>query len=348
MNRSRRAGFTLVELLVVMAIIGILVALLLPAVNAAREAARKATCTKNLGELSMALVAYESRKRNFPGYKNRLAVNGNVADDRIVSWVAPILPDLGRNDLYDRIVAGTGNVAAVYSSDLDITRCPNDPPLSGGAAWNSYIVNCGFRGKVDVITGDNTNRHPFNSTYAGVFNNLADYRPGSAPSSGNKNTPLPPHLQEKVSSADIASNDGVSNTILLSEHSVVFKCENWTESPASSPARPVCDAAANNELARLWEPNRNDDCLDYIVGFWIEDLQESNDDRPKSKHPDGTHYAFADGHVVFLSENVDLKTVQKLMTPQGSYMGSNAPLKKPPNDPIPWPQSGFLSGELER
>ena len=66
--RRRKSGFTLVELLVVIAIIGTLVGLLLPAVQAARESARRSQCSNNIKQVSLALLNYESAKKNYPPF----------------------------------------------------------------------------------------------------------------------------------------------------------------------------------------------------------------------------------------------------------------------------------------
>ena len=85
---NRRRGFTLIELLVVIAIIGILMGLLLPAVQNAREAGRRAACTNNMRQIGLAIQAYESKKRNLPGWANELT--GGL----VVSWPTVILPNL--------------------------------------------------------------------------------------------------------------------------------------------------------------------------------------------------------------------------------------------------------------
>src|SRR4051794_5283312 len=77
-NRRRRWGFTLVELLVVIAIIGTLVALLLPAVQRARESSRRSSCANNIRQVILATIQYEDRFKRFPGLFETLSADGRA------------------------------------------------------------------------------------------------------------------------------------------------------------------------------------------------------------------------------------------------------------------------------
>ncbi|MFO0915988.1 MAG: DUF1559 domain-containing protein [Pirellulales bacterium] len=112
-NRRTRQGFTLVELLVVIAIIAILVLLLLPAVNAAREAARRNGCISQARQLALAILNHESAARRFPlandgtGTAKALGgvapgvLSGTTGDG--YSWIVKILPYMEETSLYDQI-----------------------------------------------------------------------------------------------------------------------------------------------------------------------------------------------------------------------------------------------------
>ena len=75
-NKSR--GFTLVELLVVITIIGMLVSLLLPAIQAAREAGRRATCQNNMRNCALAVMQTADTKKTYPGYVNVISTGGSA------------------------------------------------------------------------------------------------------------------------------------------------------------------------------------------------------------------------------------------------------------------------------
>ena len=73
MAHRRKSGFTLVELLVVISIIGMLMALLLPAINSVRESARRVTCSNNARQIAEGMLVYVSAKDSFPGYRGNRA-----------------------------------------------------------------------------------------------------------------------------------------------------------------------------------------------------------------------------------------------------------------------------------
>src|SRR5262249_2889713 len=102
-----RRAFTLIELLVVITIIGVLIALLLPAVQSALEAERRAQCVNNLNQLGLALHNYHSAHQTLPpGYVSNFDSSGNDTGPGW-SWAAMLLPQMEQRPLFDAINFGT-------------------------------------------------------------------------------------------------------------------------------------------------------------------------------------------------------------------------------------------------
>ena len=175
-TQSSRPGFTLVELLVVIAIIGVLVGLLLPAVQAAREAARRMSCSNNFKQLGLAIHNYHSAYDQLPTNGTgsaRTASTPNATNDcnrLFLSWLVPVLPFIEQQALWEQISnpstqrAGGGTPAGVggrwqamgpcpwqtqyipWVTQIPGFQCPSDPArslASGQLARTNYACSLG-------------------------------------------------------------------------------------------------------------------------------------------------------------------------------------------------------------
>ncbi len=162
-SERKRTAFTLVELLVVIAIIGILIAFLLPAIQAARESARRSQCQSNLKQIGLAIQNYHDTRKSFP-------MGRNAWDQYAVSWAFFILPYMEETSIYNSWdshakVDDPKNAAAMRTPvetyacpsrrraaadrNFDNNEAPPPPQDMGVATLADYSANAG----IAIMTG---------------------------------------------------------------------------------------------------------------------------------------------------------------------------------------------------
>ncbi len=166
-HTPQRAGFTLVELLVVIAIIGVLVGLLLPAVQAAREAARRMSCSNNFKQIGLALHNYHAAYKQLPRHQGGTWSDGNVPTDMnnrlSLSFLVGATPFMEQQALWEQIsnpsqdrvdggiqsppypAMGPAPTVAQYvpwQTEIPTLRCPSDPGRGTPAAGRTNYAAC--------------------------------------------------------------------------------------------------------------------------------------------------------------------------------------------------------------
>jgi prepilin-type N-terminal cleavage/methylation domain-containing protein len=208
---TRRAGFSLVELLVAIFIIGLLVALILPAIQSARESARRVHCRNNLKQLGLASINFEKDQRR---YANQAEVLRNE-----ITWITGLLPYVEEHVLFDEWAREVGyrrpttttlgprrTINQIYATAVGVLHCPSRRPAQAYQA----MIFLGARpgAKSDYAINGGSSQSP---------NDRHVHRPGIWEQEVLPTIP-PTRTTRKVRAKDV--KDGLSHTYLIGEKSL--------------------------------------------------------------------------------------------------------------------------------
>lgn len=330
-NRRSRAstrdlplGFTLVELLVVIALIGVLVALLLPAIQAAREAGRRTQCANQLRQLGVATHSFVDAKKEYPAGVEQWYFSDAVSH-RGVPLFAFLLPFFEEAnvlvdwDYTDPINNATGGQNAKTATVLPLLVCPSDdlpsnPVESTDHNWTYALTSYGGNGGTRSFM-------PERATADGMFHTVGE---ASQPKQ-NQRAVLPREV-----------TDGWSKTLLFGERSHVdanyatFNAAGWGEPLTewgwwgASTSRKMIGHVTMSAFVPInfrlpFSHDQRNGQSPPANSFAAFDREW--DDRRMcafgSEHPDGANFSMADGSVRFLASETDLDTLQAMSTRAG-------------------------------
>lgn len=305
------SGFTLVELLTVIGIVGVLVALLLPAVQAARESARRTECQNNLKQLSIGLSSYEAALAKYPAGQ-RWSGPRSEPGSYTIAWSATLLPYIEQAAIADQIefrfpLSDPRNLPAT-SQTIALYLCPSTALLESHRSESGHLMNLGgFPGEgmacldyLGISGPDKDAKNPSNGEKYGRQRGILIGTKGF-PNSDQLTEPPPIHAKNVT--------DGLSHTTWLTE------CTGRGADEKKGRVDAIHGAWASGNNVTHIDSGIND----------AELPQAWHNERIRSDHPGGALFAMCDGSVHFLNDDTGKKLIRALCSRDGGETPAEVP-----------------------
>jgi type II secretory pathway pseudopilin PulG len=294
---QRRGGLTLVELLVVIGIIGALLAMIIPAVQAVREAGRRAQCQNNLKQLAVAVHQFHDTHNRFP--PGQCGGNYKFGPDSVAwSWLARILPHIEQDALYQQggVPSKTLKASGIADRQIPLFLCPSDsfshvgPRIDAGNLDGFAVGQTNYKGVSGANWGADGSQKLDNIGTAwrneGVNGSYDGYDNGDG-------ILWRSDVRQRIGMRNVV--DGLSRTLLIGED--LPGKNRWCSWPYANNAYGTCAIPPNS----TWDD----------ANWW------PNTHSFRSVHSGGLFFALADGSVQFVREDISPGIYRALATRAG-------------------------------